>query len=143
VEDGHCPAVDREEMTGGGILVSVHPLNLALRFLLEIAASLAIGYWGWHQAEGPLRYAPAILLPLTAAALWGTFRVPGDASASGDAPVAVPGVVRLGLELGLIILAVWGLATEGAPTIALVLAVTALIHYLFSYDRILWLFQQG
>lgn len=41
--------------------MSQHPLNLALRFLLEIAASVAIGYWGWHQAEGPLCYAPAIL----------------------------------------------------------------------------------
>lgn len=123
--------------------MSQHPLNLGLRFLLEVTASVAIGYWGWHQAEGPLRYAPAILLPLTAAALWGTFRVPGDASASGDAPVAVPGIVRLGFELALFAFAVWGLASEGLPTLALLLAVTALLHYVLSYDRILWLLQQG
>jgi len=123
--------------------VSQHPLNLALRFLLEVAASVSIGYWGWHQAEGPLRYAPAVLLPLAVAALWGTFRVPGDPSASGDAPVPVPGVVRLGLELLVFTFAVWGLASEGAPTLALVLVVTALLHFVVSYDRILWLLQQG
>lgn len=122
--------------------MSQHPLNLALRFLLEVAASVAIGYWGWHQAKGPLRYAPAVLLPLAAAALWGVFRVPGDASASGDAPVPVPGIIRLGLELTLFACAVWGLASEGAPSLALVLAVTTLLHYLISYDRILWLLQQ-
>ena len=123
--------------------MSQQPLNLALRFLLEIAASVAIGYWGWHQAEGPLRYAPAILLPLTAAALWGTFRVPGDPSASGDAPVAVPGVVRLGFELALFAFAVWGLSREGAPILALFLAGTVLVHYVVSYDQILWLLKQG
>ena len=29
-----------------------HPLNLAVRFLLEIAALVAIGYWGFSQHSG-------------------------------------------------------------------------------------------
>ena len=33
-----------------------HPLNLALRFLLEIAALVAIGYWGFSQHAGIWRF---------------------------------------------------------------------------------------
>ncbi|MBN2245139.1 MAG: DUF2568 domain-containing protein, partial [Candidatus Aminicenantes bacterium] len=32
-------------------------------------------------------------------ALWGTFRVPGDSSSSGKAPIPIPGFLRLFLEL--------------------------------------------
>jgi hypothetical protein len=110
--------------------------------LLEIAALIAVGYWGWHLAEGPLRYAPGLLLPLAAAALWGTFRVPGDASASGKAPVAVPGVVRLAFEIAFFSFAVWGLANTDSPTLALIMGGLTLLHYLVSYDRILWLLRQ-
>ena len=110
--------------------------------MLEIAALTAVGYWGWHLAEGPLRYGPALLLPLAAAALWTTFRVPGDASASGEAPVEVPGLIRLGLELAFFSFAVWGLARTDSPTLALVMGCATLLHYLVSYDRILWLLRQ-
>lgn len=119
--------------------MSSHPINLALRFLLEMAASLAIGYWGWHRASGVLRYLPALALPLAAAAVWGTFRVPGDASASGDAPVPVPGPVRLVLELALFGFAVWGLLSEGAGVPGAILGVLVLLHYLVSHDRVRWL----
>ena len=123
--------------------MSNNPINLALRFLLEMAASLAMGYWGWGQAAGALRYIPALGLPLTAAALWGTFRVPGDASASGDAPVPVPGLVRLLLELALFGFGVWGLLDAGATTWGLLLGGVVLLHYLISYDRVAWLIRHG
>jgi len=119
--------------------MSNHPLNLALRFLLEIAASLAVGYWGWQRASGALRYLPAIALPLATAVIWGTFRVPGDASASGDAPVPVPGPVRLSMELALFGFAVWGLISEGAVAWGAILGALAFLHYLISYDRVQWL----
>jgi hypothetical protein len=119
--------------------MSDHPVNLALRFLLEIATSLAIGYWGWHRASGAVRYLPAIAMPLAAAVIWGTFRVPGDPSASGDAPVPVPGPVRLLMELALFGFAVWGLLSEGAVALGAILGALALLHYLTSYDRVRWL----
>jgi hypothetical protein len=122
--------------------MSSRPFNLALRFLLEIAASLALAYWGWRQASGAVRYVPAIALPLAAAALWGTFRVPGDSSASGAAPVPVPGPARLLLELALFGFAVWGLLSEGAATPSLILGGALLLHYGLSYDRVLWLLRQ-
>jgi hypothetical protein len=60
-----------------------HPINLALRFLLELAALYFIGRWGWVQYDGIWRYILAIGLPLVAATIWGVFRVPDD----GGAPV--------------------------------------------------------
>jgi len=49
-----------------------HPLNLALRFILEIAALFAFGYWGWTQHEGVWRYIWAAGLVIGAAVTWGT-----------------------------------------------------------------------
>jgi hypothetical protein len=121
--------------------VGQNPINLAVRFLLEIAALIAIGYWGWTQFDGLLRYLLTIGLPLLAATVWGTFRVPGDASASGKAPVAVPGWLRLILELALFSFATWSLFQAGPSQMGLTFGVITLIHYILSYDRIGWLFK--
>ena len=119
-----------------------HPLNLALRFLLEIAALVAIGYWGFSQHTGIWRFIIGIGGPLIAAVLWGTFAVPDDPSRSGKAPVPVPGALRLALELGLFGFAAWTLNDAGSPTLALILAGIAVIHYALSYDRVTWLIRQ-
>ncbi len=119
-----------------------NPFNLALRFLLELVALFAVGYWGWHSGTGAGRYLLAIGLPLIAAAVWAVFRVPGDASASGNAPVAVPGWTRLLLELALFVCAAWGLFAAGARLPASIFAVVVVLHYALSYDRIAWLLQR-
>lgn len=118
-----------------------HPLNLGLRFLLELAALIGIGAWGKSIHDGFLGYILMVAFPLLGAVLWGTFRKPGDRSASEDAPVAVPGWVRLLLELFIFAWAVWGLLQTGCSTAAYLLAGIALFHYLLSYDRIAWLLQ--
>lgn len=119
-----------------------HPLNLALRFLLEVAALVAIGYWGFSQHAGILRFIIGLGGPLLAAVLWGTFAVPDDPSRSGKAPVPVPGVLRLALELTLFGVAAWALYDAGSPVIALLLAVLTAVHYALSYDRVAWLIRQ-
>ncbi|MCB0206088.1 MAG: YrdB family protein [Caldilineae bacterium] len=119
-----------------------NPLNLAFRFLLEILALLAVGYWGWVEHTGLLRILLAVGLPVLAAVLWATFRVPGDASASGRAPVAVPGWLRLLLELGLFAAATWALFGAGAATAATIFGLAVVVHYAISYDRVLWLLRQ-
>ncbi len=119
-----------------------HPINLALRFLLEMAGLVAIGYWGWSQHDGLLRFALAIGGPLLAAILWATFAVPDDPSRSGKAPVPVPGIVRLVLELAFFAFASWALYDAGNPVLSLGLAIVVVIHYALSYDRIAWLLRQ-
>ncbi len=119
-----------------------NPINLAVRFLLEIAGLIAIGYWGWHQGEGFLSIVFAIGLPVIAAALWGTFAVPNDPSRSGKAPVPIPGILRLVLEAAFFGFATWALYDVGTPLLGLILVIVVLFHYAISYDRLLWLAKQ-
>ena len=67
--------------------MSAHPLNLALRFILELSALFALGFRGWTQHEGILRVVMAFAIPLAAAVLWGVFSTPGDRSRSATAVV--------------------------------------------------------
>ena len=120
-----------------------HPINLGVRFLLELAGLVAIGYWGWQQGEGAFAYLLAIGFPVLAAALWGTFAVPDDPSRSGRAPVATPGLLRLALELAFFGFASWCLVDTGATQLGLGFGVIALVHYALSYDRMLWLIKQS
>jgi hypothetical protein len=116
-----------------------HPVNLILRFALEIAGLIALGYWGWTQHAGLARPALAIGAPLLAAVLWGVFRVPGD---PGNAPVAVPGAVRLLLEAAFFAGAAIGLVAANQERAGLVLAILVVLHYAVSYDRLAWLLQR-
>jgi len=116
-----------------------HPLNLTLRFLLELAALGSFGYWGWTQHDGPARWLWAIGIPLVAAVLWGSFAVPNDPSRSGQAPVPIPGILRLLLELSIFAIATIALVASQRVSAGWVLAATTLFHYALSYDRILWL----
>jgi hypothetical protein len=119
-----------------------HPINLAVRFLLEVAALVAIGYWGWSQHSGALRFVLAIGGPLLIAILWGAFAVRNDPSRSGKAPVPVPGMARLALEIAIFAFAAWALYDAGNRLLGLVFALVVMVHYALSYDRIAWLLRQ-
>jgi hypothetical protein len=116
-----------------------HPLNLALRFFLEMAGLVAMGYWGWSQHSGAEKWLWTIGAPLVAAAIWGIFRVPND---PGKALVAVPGLVRLLLEMAYFCAGVMALYASGLVTISNIFAIMIIGHYLASYDRVLWLLKQ-
>jgi len=116
-----------------------NPINLAFRFLLELAALISYGYWGWQIGDGWIRYMLALLVPLVGALAWGTLAVPDDPSRSGKAPVPVPGWLRMVLELGIFGLASWGLFESGANTTALIFILLVILHYGLSVDRIRWL----
>lgn len=113
-----------------------HPVNLAVRFLLEMFAAGSIAYWAWTQHDGFMRYLLVIAVPLLAMAIWGIFRVPDD---PGDPTVTVRGYVRLLIEgvifgsAGLLLY----LSQQQQPALAFLLIV--IVHYVISYDRIHWL----
>ena len=119
-----------------------HPVNLALRFLLELAALSSYAWWGRQQADSLLGYLLAIALPLLGAILWGTFAVPDDPSRSGKAPLAVPGWLRLALELLIFGLATFCFYDIGYANIGGWFGLVVLAHYLISYDRIIWLLKR-
>lgn len=112
--------------------MNTHPVNLTVRFLLEILMLVILGYWGWHLGSGWLSYVLVVVFPLFAAVLWGVFRIPNDPK---SAPVAIPGVARLLLELILFGLAAWALRSMGYLNESIALAVVVIIHYAVSWDR--------
>jgi hypothetical protein len=116
-----------------------HPANLAFRFLLELAALIALGVWGWSLSTGAMRFVLAAAAPIAGAVLWGLFNVPGDPSRSGAAPVPVRGFVRLTGELAFFALAAWAFVASGHGGLGTALAIAVAIHYAISYDRIAWL----
>jgi hypothetical protein len=119
-----------------------NPINLAVRFFLELTALIAMGFWGWNQRAGVLRFVLAFGIPVIAAVLWGIFAVPNDPSRSGHAPIATPGILRLALELIFFSFAAWTLYSAGATTASWVFVIVTLVHYILSYDRLYWLIRQ-
>lgn len=119
--------------------MSTHPLNLALRFILEMCALFALGFRGWTQHEGILRVVMAFAIPLAAAVLWGVFSTPGDRSRSANAVVPTPGALRLLMELLFFAAAAWSFYVADLRIIAFVFAGVVVLHYSLSYDRIAWL----
>jgi len=120
----------------------MNPVNLTLRFLLEVTALGALGWWGWAQTDSWWRIPLAIGVVLLAAIVWGTFAVPNDPSRGGDGLVQVPGVVRLAVELLIFGVAAYALKSVGRPTLAIVFTTLVVIHYAWSYERVAWLIRQ-
>ena len=101
-----------------------------------------MGAWGWQQSDGWLRYVLALATPIGAAFLWGTFAVPNDPSRSGRAPVVTPGIIRLILELVVFGFGTWALFQIGQDRLAWIMGAIVVVHYIASYDRIVWLLRR-
>ena len=119
-----------------------HPINLMIRFILELLALVSVGFWAWKSFDDPLQYILGIGLPILMTIIWGTFAVPDDPSRSGKAPIPVSGLVRLLLEFMFFALAVWALYDLKQDKLSYILGGIVIIHYLISYDRISWLLSQ-
>ena len=72
--------------------------NLALRFLLELGALAAVGYWGWKTSEGVMRWVLPVSGILAVVAVWILFVSP-------DPRISLARPVRLIIEF-----AVWAAA---------------------------------
>lgn len=67
--------------------------NLALRFLLELASLVALGYWGASETDGTVtRVLLGVGLPFAVAVFWGMFVAP-------RARVVLPTAARMALGL--------------------------------------------
>ncbi len=113
-------------------------LNSALRFAVELAALVAVGYLGLQK--GSLVWGGVAILVFSL--LWGTFNVPGDPSRSGRAPVPVRGIVRLTLEITLFAVAFMSLGALGYVSYSRYFGILLLFHYAISWKRIVWLVEQ-
>ncbi|MFC4407383.1 YrdB family protein [Haloarchaeobius iranensis] len=94
----------------------LQPANRGLRFLLEVAALVAIAYWGFETGDSlPVGIALALAAPAVVAVVWGVFGSP-------KAALPLPNRWRLLLE-GLVFgAAAAGLYAVGHPVLAGVFA---------------------
>jgi len=104
--------------------------NLVLRFCLELAGVVAVGYWGYHAATGLARWLLAIGAPAILIVLWSRVIAPG-----ANVPIA-PRVREIAGSLVLLAAAA-ALFVAGAQTAALTYAglvilnavLTLVLHY--------------
>lgn len=89
--------------------------NLVLRFLLELAGVIAVGYWGYHAMDGPGRWLIAIGAPALLIVLWALVIAPG-------ADVPIPQPVREVIGSIVLLAAAGALYAAGAQTAALAYA---------------------
>ena len=111
--------------------------DLVLRFVLEVACLVGIAVAGWTVAP-----AVGVAAAVTAAAVWGVFAVPGDPSRSGDAPVRVPGWVRLLIELAVLLGGAAAWLVAGRPVVAVTITALLVLHHVVSLPRVRWLLRQ-
>jgi hypothetical protein len=109
------------------MLESIKGANLALRFLLELCALGALGYWGFKTGGGLIaKIGLGIGAPLIAAVVWGTFLSP-------QAPVRLSGLLVLILQALVFGSAAAGLVATGHRTLALVFVVIVAINAALMY----------
>ncbi|HWH09653.1 MAG TPA: YrdB family protein [Solirubrobacteraceae bacterium] len=98
------------------------PVNLALRFLVELAGLGGLAVWGaGATSNGVGQVVLAIVAPLAAAGIWGAWSAP-------KATRRLPGTGLLGLELALLAAAVAAIADAGYPLVAGIFAVVAILN---------------
>jgi hypothetical protein len=109
------------------LLTLAKSANLGVRFLLELCALGALGYWGFQTQGGLLlRIALGIGAPLIAAVVWAIFVAP-----KASVPVSIP--VWLLLQLVIFGAAVTGLAVAGRPTLAWLFALAVVANGALMY----------
>jgi Protein of unknown function (DUF2568) len=100
--------------------------NLALRFLLELCALAALGYWGWTTGSGVTRWLLAAAAVGAMAVVWGLFLAP-----KRRIDLAKP--LRLAIEFVVFGAASAGLAATGQTALAIAFAIVAVISGTLNY----------
>jgi len=105
----------------------IHATLLGVRFVLELCAVCALGYWGLQAGQnGLMKILLGLGAPLLAAIVWGTFVAP-------KAAVLLPGALRLGLELLVFAAAAAALLAVGKPALAWAFATVVVINRILMF----------
>jgi Protein of unknown function (DUF2568) len=101
---------------------AVKPINLALRFLLEICAVVAVGYSGFHTGHGTLtKLVLGLGGPVLVIVLWGAFAAPKVA-------VSLPEPVRFALGLVILLAAAIALVDAGQSVLGIVFGIVIIVN---------------
>ena len=100
----------------------IHSANLGLRFILELCALAALGYWGWRTGGTTLtKLGLAAGIVIATAVVWGTFVAP-------NASVSVPSPVHVLLQVLVFGTAAAALYTLHRPTMASLFAAVVVVN---------------
>ena len=100
----------------------IHSANLGLRFILELCALAALGYWGYRTGGTTIaKVGLATGAVVMTAVVWATFVAP-------NASVSVAGPVHVLLQVAIFGAAAAALFTLHRPTLASVFAGTVLVN---------------
>jgi hypothetical protein len=97
--------------------------NLLLKFVIELAALAALGYWGSGVGSGATSVILAACAPLAAMFVWARFAAPRSTR-------RLRARARVPFEMTVFALAVGGLIARGADTLAIALAALVLFNAL-------------
>lgn len=95
--------------------------NLAIKFLLELAAFTAFAYWGTVTGSGALSILLGIAAPATAIILWSVLAAPRSSH-------RLPTATRVPFELAVFALAAGALVAAGNFLAAITLTVIAIAN---------------
>jgi len=121
---------------------SIPSWQLAIRFALELASLVAIGRYAGGLFRGVWAYAAAWGVPIVIALLWATFAVKGDPSRSGGAPVPIPGLLRLALEMAVFLGGAAALAARNNRVALAIFMAAFILHHAMTTGRLAWLLRQ-
>ncbi len=100
--------------------------NDGLRFVLELSALAAVGYWGWSEHGGVWRWVLVVAAPLAIALVWGRWVAPKARARVGDP-------WKLLLEVLVFGSAVAALAAADEVVQAIVLAAATVLHLALTF----------
>lgn len=105
----------------------IQTMNIGLRFLLEIATLISIGYWGFKVGSGTfLKLLIGFGAPLFIAILWGLF-------ASPKAQYKLHGIQHFAFEFGIFFVGVLALYASGKSKLAIILGVIIVINRILMF----------
>jgi len=108
-------------------LAALRVVNLTVRFLLELAALGAFGYWAATiEARDGIRIALAIVVPLAVAVFWGLFVSPKARFSTGR-------IGQVGLGLIVFLAAAVALGARGHSALGVTFASIAVVSSALLY----------
>jgi uncharacterized protein DUF2568 len=121
---------------------SIPGWQLSIRFGLEMASLVAIGRYAAGLFRGVGAYAAGWGVPVLIAILWATFAVKGDPSRSGNAPIPIPGLLRLSLEMAVFLGGAAALAARNNRVALAIFMAAFVLHHAMTTGRLAWLLRQ-
>ena len=101
-------------------------INLAVRFLLEICALAAVGYWGFQTGNGMMKWVLGIGAPIFLAMIWGVFGSP-------KAMIVVPTILHFFIEIIVFGIPVLALCAAGKSQLAWIYGICVVINRLLMF----------